>query len=259
MEHKNEIFDAEYERLDEINEDLKLIQRKGGLTFGTDAYLLSAFVKKNTSGSCADFGCGTGVISLLMAQRKKFRRIYSFELQKEYAALTERNVALNGLNDTITVINKDIREVTQAYTEGELDTVVTNPPYMKTGSGLENFSGEMNIARRELNGTIYDFCRTGSKLLRSGGAFYAVYRADRITDLICAMRESDIEAKTIITVYPDTHSRPSLVLVEGKKGASSGVILTRPLFVYKDKTREYTEDMATIYEDFTLDHITKLK
>ena len=64
MEHKNEIFDAEYERLDEINEDLKLIQRKGGLTFGTDAYLLSAFVKKNTSGSCADFGCGTGVISL---------------------------------------------------------------------------------------------------------------------------------------------------------------------------------------------------
>ena len=34
------------ERLDEINEQLRLIQRENGLTFGTDAYLLAAFCRR---------------------------------------------------------------------------------------------------------------------------------------------------------------------------------------------------------------------
>jgi hypothetical protein len=34
------------ERINEINDNLKLIEKKNGLTFGTDAYLLSAFLPK---------------------------------------------------------------------------------------------------------------------------------------------------------------------------------------------------------------------
>ena len=36
----------EDERLDEINDSLKLIQKKDGLTFGTDAFLLYAYLRK---------------------------------------------------------------------------------------------------------------------------------------------------------------------------------------------------------------------
>ena len=52
------------ERLDEINENLSLIQKKDGLTFGTDAFLLAAFMKSRVK-TAADFGSGTGVASLL--------------------------------------------------------------------------------------------------------------------------------------------------------------------------------------------------
>jgi hypothetical protein len=58
------------ERLDYINEDLSLIQLKRGLTFGTDAYLLSAFVRER-SGRGADLGSGTGVASLLCLTKNK--------------------------------------------------------------------------------------------------------------------------------------------------------------------------------------------
>ena len=34
----------EGERLDIVNENIRLIQKKNGLTFGTDAYLLAAFM-----------------------------------------------------------------------------------------------------------------------------------------------------------------------------------------------------------------------
>ena len=32
----------EDERIDEVNENIRLIQKKAGLTFGTDAFLLAA-------------------------------------------------------------------------------------------------------------------------------------------------------------------------------------------------------------------------
>ena len=34
------------ERIDDINESLKIIQKKQGLTFGSDTYLLAAFIKE---------------------------------------------------------------------------------------------------------------------------------------------------------------------------------------------------------------------
>ena len=39
----------ENERINEINENLRLIEKKDSLTFGTDAYLLSAFIPKSIS------------------------------------------------------------------------------------------------------------------------------------------------------------------------------------------------------------------
>ena len=57
----NDIF------LTEINEKLKIYQKQDGLTFGTDAYLLYAYMKKRPKAVACDLGSGTGVIALLAA------------------------------------------------------------------------------------------------------------------------------------------------------------------------------------------------
>ncbi len=257
MDIKDVIYDAEIERIDKINEDLTLIQRKRGLTFGTDAYLLSAFAKASKYGSAADLGSGTGVIALLCATKNKYKKVYAVEVQREFADLIGRNVALNSLEDKVSVINRDVRELSQKDTVGEIDVVLMNPPYMKNNSGLANEHDEKNIARREVLGTIYDFCKAASSILKSGGGLFAVHRPERLIDLTDAMRKAGVEPKKIVFVYPDAKSEPSLVLVEGKKGAASSLIVTRPLIVYKENTREYTEDMQRIYDEFSMTHITE--
>ena len=55
------------ERLDYVNEKITLIQKKNGLTFGTDAFLLAAYIKENKRARAAELGTGTGIISLLCA------------------------------------------------------------------------------------------------------------------------------------------------------------------------------------------------
>ena len=246
----------EGERLDEINENLRLICKKGALTFGTDAYLLSAFARAFPREDCADLGSGTGVISLLCASRGKYRRIFAAEIQEEFCDLIRRNAALNGLEERITVLDGDVRERTQADTGGALAAVIANPPYMAAGAGLTHADSRMETARRELNGTIYDFCAAASRLLKSGGLFYTVFRPDRMTDLSAALRAASLEPKRMVTVYPDTESRPCLILVESRRDGSPELIQSPPLIIYKSRTdRTYTAAMQRIYDTFSLEFL----
>ena len=223
------------EKTIQINEDLTLIQRVNGLTFGTDAYLLSAFAKGGSRQVCADLGSGTGVIPLLMAQRKKFKKIFAVEIQKAFVDLIERNAEQNGLGGVISAICSDVRELKATDIGGELDAVTANPPYMKVDSGRRNEHDEKFIARHEVCGDINDFCACAYRLLKHGGKFYTVWRPDRLGDLIFSLRENRLEPKVITFVHATFDSEPSMVLIQSTKGAASGTKVTRPLILHKSR------------------------
>lgn len=237
------------ERIDFVNDSLRLIQETDGLTFGTDALLLASFVMSRHKRGC-ELGSGSGIISMLLLTRGKLESVTALEVQEEYALLTGRNAELNSLSERLTSVCADVRE----YRDGiEYDAVFTNPPYMKTSSGKENDLGKKNIARHEVMGDIGDFCAAAKRLLRFGGTFYAVYRPDRTADLIYAMKQASIEPKRLTLVFADEDCEPSMLLVEGKAGGKSGMQVTKPLIIYKDKEhREYSEDMAYVMENGSL-------
>ena len=250
------------ERFDEINEDLKIIQKKNGLTFGSDTYLLSAFISQQKYSRAADLGSGTGIASLLCAARSKFSRIYSVEIQETFCDLISRNASLNGFESIITPIHSDVRDVKPSDVDGELDAVFSNPPYMKADSGKRNLFDEKYIARHEVFGGIDDFCAAASRLLKFGGLFYCVYRPDRLSDLMAAMRAHNLEPKIMIFVHADTKSAPSSVLVRAKKGASPSMTLSRPLFLHDapstdGSARSMSRDAEIIYSTCSFDEFLK--
>ena len=228
-------------RLDVVNDDLKLYQYRDGLTFGTDALLLAAYVRGDSAARAVEFGGGTGIVSLLLAVRRKVKTILSLEAQKEYALLIDRNAALNGLSDRVTGRHCDLRD-NDACPGENYDLVVTNPPYLRAGAGFENFSDRKNAARRELRGDVFDFCRAAAGKLKTGGRFVAVYLPERLSDLLSAMREAGIEAKRMTVVSSDPAALPSLVLVEGRRGGAPGLRMTRPLFLYRDGRHDAPSD-----------------
>lgn len=253
----NILFDGE--RLDNVNENIRLIQKKDGLTFGTDAYLLAAFMRTAKNARAIELGGGTGIISLLCASKDKFKEIYIAEIQEDFALLCERNTALNGLDGKIKTIHADMRDLKVDDLGGELDIVFSNPPYMRADSGKRNEHDAKFIARHEVCGGIDDFCRAAGRLLKFGGLFYCVYRPDRMCDLLAAMKAQRLEPKRITFVCADSESAPSMMLVEAKKGGSTGLKLTRTLFLHKcdkDKSgkRGETEDAKNIYESCSFEY-----
>ena len=244
----------EGERLDYVNEHISLIQKKDGLTFGTDAFLLASFIKSTSKKVGAELGSGTGIISLLLAQRNKLSKIFAIEIQKDFASLTRRNVLANSLSEKIVTVNEDIRNITAAALDGELDVVFTNPPYMKTTSGKRNENDYKYIARHEECGSIDDFCAAGFRLLKHGGKFYVVWRPDRLCDLFFALRKNRLEPKIITFVQADSNSEPSMVLVSATKGGSSGARVTAPLILHNDSNhKEMSEQAKKIYDTLSFE------
>ena len=236
----------ENERLDYVNDDIELIQNTDGLTFGTDALLLAGYISGKYQ-DAVELGGGTGIISMLLLARGKVSKINCIEIQEEFAELINRNAEHNGFSERLNAICSDVRDYRP---EKECELVFTNPPYMKTTSGKSNLDDKKNIARHEVAGSIYDFCLSGAKMLKFGGTFAAVYRPDRLIDLIDAMRKSSLEPKRITFVHANEKSEPSMVLVEAKKGGKCGLKLTRPLIIYKNTdNKEYSEDMNFIMDN----------
>ena len=241
------------ERLDEVNEQLRLIQKRNGLTFGTDAYLLAAFLRPQPKAFALDLGSGTGIISLLALARNKVASVCAVEIQECFASLIERNAALNGLSDRLCVRCADLRDLTAIQLGKEADLVFANPPYMRTDSGKRNEHDEKYLARHEVCGSISDFCMAAGRLLRHGGRFACVWRSDRLSELMSALKDARLEPKRMTFVHADGESEPCMLLLEAVKGGAPSMRISPPLFLYRPKSetgekRILTEKAQRIYD-----------
>ena len=221
------------ERLDEVNDRLSLIQKPGGLTFGTDALLLAAFIRKKGDLSL-ELGGGSGIVSMLLATRERFSRILCAEIQPAYADLCRRNVLLNRLEERIRVVEADVRDVSLLGEKGSYDAVFSNPPYMTVSSGYACRSEAKNVARHEVCGSIFDFAKSAAAMLKYGGSFYVVYRSDRMADLFAACYATDLSPKRMTLVHARADLPPSMLLLEARRGGGVGMRVSRPLILTAD-------------------------
>jgi tRNA1Val (adenine37-N6)-methyltransferase len=235
---------SEDERLDQVNDHISLISKRDGLTFGTDALLLAAFAKPRPAGVAVELGTGTGIVSLLLAGRRRFGMIHALEIQADFAELASRNASLNGLEDRVRVHHVDLREARPELVGGEADTVLANPPYMRTDTGKRNESERKYIARHEVAGGIEDFCAAAYRLLKHGGSFTVVWRPDRLGDLMTALREHRLEPKVMVFVHADQDAEPSMVLCTARKGGASGMRILPPLLLHEASPEEGTRELS---------------
>ncbi len=230
------------ETLDTVNEQIRLIQREDGLRYGTDAYLLAAYVRPAASARAVDLGSGTGIIPLLCLAKGKIASAHAVEVQADFADIIGRNAALNGYEDRLMPICADLRDLTAADVGGEVSIVTANPPYMKTGAGKRNESEAKFIARHEVMGDVDDFCAAAARLLKHGGSFYVVWRPDRLSELMGSLARHKLEPKRMSFVQSNASTEPSMVLIEAKKGAAHGLRLSPALILSENGTQSARAD-----------------
>lgn len=263
IEYRGEVVLKENERIDDLERNgYGIIQRNDGFCFGMDAVLLSGFASVKAGGTAVDLGTGTGIIPILLEAKTKGAEFYGLEIQPEMAEMASRSVRLNALSDKVHIIEGDIKAVSAkagdrdaenaAFTEvmaklkGRVDTVTSNPPYMKDSHGLKNPDDFKQISRHEVKCDLTDVCRAASLLLKNGGHFYMVHRPLRLPEIITKLKAVGLEPKRIKPVYPYVDREANMILIDAVKGAREECRFEKPIIVYKEPG-VYTDEIYDIY------------
>ena len=238
----------ENERIDDLEyKDLKIIQNTKGFCFGIDSILLSDFAKNIKKGAkVLDLGTGTGIIATLLCRKTELSEITGIEVQEEVYEMAKRSIQLNHLEDKFKIIQDNILNLNHYFEKNTIDAIVTNPPYKKKETGVQNEDTRKLISRHEIEASIEDFIKVSKDMLKDKGEFYIVYRPERLVDLLSLMRKYKIEPKKIRFVYSNIHAVSKLVLVQGIKNAKPFLKLEPNLYIYDDNGN-YTEEILKIY------------
>lgn len=137
---------------------------------GTDSVLLGAWAPVPKTGFVVDIGCGSGIISLMIAQRTK-GKIVGVEIDRDAAAQAIINVAKSPWPDQITIIHKGFQEYATVAAK-QFDLVVSNPPWFE--KDLASPNKQRSVARTGASFSFLQLLQGAWKLLLHNGMFAVI-------------------------------------------------------------------------------------
>lgn len=217
--------------------------------FSLDSVLLVNFVSLNFScKNIIDLATGNAPIPMLLSYKTK-ANIDCIEFQKCIYDLGIRSIKENNLEDRITIINGDVRDIGKYYFSDSFDTVLCNPPYFKTKSGSYFNKNDVKAkARHEVTLKIDDVLRAARYLLKNGGNFAMVHRSERFVEIIEKMRLYNLEPKRVRFVYSKNGKNCDLFLIEGKKNGNAGLKILPSLIIHNNDGT-YTDYVRSMFSN----------
>ena len=206
----------------EVTEDLmlnnlKIVQDKRYYRFTSDSILLSRFASCKKGEKVADFCAGSGIIGLHYygLNMNKVKSVTLFELQEELYNLAQKSIEINGLENVFDICKGKLQQAPKSY-NSTFSLILCNPPYKKKDSGEKNLSNHIAICRHECEITQKEIIQTAKRLLTPGGRFCICQRIERLTDLLCDLRECNLEPNKMAFVKTK-NGAPYLVMIEATK------------------------------------------
>jgi tRNA1Val (adenine37-N6)-methyltransferase len=148
-------------------------QDRCAMKVSTDACIQGAWTPvAEHVGRVLDIGCGTGLLSLMLAQRAPQLQIDAIELDNSAAAQAAGNVAASPWSQRIRVMPGDARDF---LSEEKYELIICNPPFFH--NSLPGKSESRNLARHSLSLGPEDLFAVIRRNLDAGGYACAMWPA----------------------------------------------------------------------------------
>lgn len=235
------------ETVDELRAyDLRIIQARDGYRFSLDPLLLCAFAAVGAGERVIDLGSGSGIIPLILARQCSDATFAAVEMQDGLAALAARNIALNGLDDRITLCHDDVLALRRRFPVSSFDLVLSNPPYRRRGSGKISPKRGRDDARHESTATLADFLAAAKYLVKPTGRICFIYHPSRLPELLAEAARQKLAPLRLRLVHGTAAAEARMVLLELAKGRRGDLRVLPPLVVRDDRFA-YTAEVRAIF------------
>lgn len=208
-----------------------VVNRLSAMKVGTDGVLLGAWCwPEDTDGNLClepiagertekdkrrrrilDVGCGTGLITLMLAQRFPDAHIVGVEIDEESADEALQNVKNSKWCDKIIIHHADFNTCNELEDDA-YDLIVSNPPFFTNGLDAPNES--RNQARHETTLTLHALLVRGAQLLTKKGKIALVLPAERLGELQKVGVKNGLMLSRVCLVSTVPHKPPRRLLAE---------------------------------------------
>jgi len=222
-------------------------QDKCALKVNTDAVLLGALAEADRPGSILDIGAGTGVISLMLAQRYDDALVHSVEIESNAYLQAKENYANNPWSTRMKVFNMPFQQMGKAI-DTKYDLIVSNPPYYSDHLKTQNH--ERNIALHSESLSFDELAEGVKDILAEKGQFCAILPDRQMNLLENCLKEKGLYPKTKVTVR-DRPGAQTLRVIQSFGFVRNEAVLDEEIII-KTSAGNYSADYASLLKDFLL-------
>ncbi len=220
-------------------------QKGCAMKVSTDACLFGALIApQNLPSTILDIGTGTGLLSLMLAQRFD-SKIVAVEIDPLAAADAIFNFEHSPWKHRLSLITGDIKSL---LFSNSFDCIISNPPFFE--NDLKSPSSSKNMARHTEHLTLENLTVIVSNLLSDDGEFWVLLPPSRMKVLEKLFDGSNLTMEKVIHVYPKEGKAISrqIACFRSRKG---GQLAERNVIVHSDKN-SYTNYFNELMQDYYL-------
>lgn len=217
-------------------------QEQSAMKVGTDGVLLGAWTKVENAKTILDIGSGTGLLSLMLAQKSN-AKITAVEIDDKAFEEAKLNVSISPWSNQIELIHTDFE---QFDTKSKFDLIICNPPFFKGKT-------EHNSRSTARQNTFLPFdllILKSANLLTEKGILSLIFPFEHQSEILKLAEEAQLYVNEIVHVKGNKDApikRTLLRLSKETKRAINSKIITIEI-----ERNHYTEEYTELLKPYLL-------
>jgi len=221
--------------------EFSIQQDVSAMKVGTDAMILGSLVDSNLKVNGLDIGTGTGVLSLMIAQRNKNICIHAIEIDVESAKEAELNFQNSPWSNRLRIVQADFRKF---FPEIQFDLIVSNPPYFE--NGILNESIRKANSRHEDSLPLQELFQKVAEMLAPNGHFWLILPFETAAKWKMKATELKLFCEKEIIIFGKPNLPKRMVLCFSKVG----VECVKSSVLIRTENNEYSKEYKELTVDF---------
>jgi tRNA1Val (adenine37-N6)-methyltransferase len=184
-------------------------------------------------------GTGSGLISLMLAQRNPTAKITALDINKMAFELSSMNFENSPFQNQLEAKYHDFK---QFKSDENFDLIVSNPPYFK-----ENSSEKDKLARQTVELSFKDLISKASTLLSEHGLFSVIIPFEIGKNFIELSETNSLYLLRKIEIFGIENSKPKRLVLEFSKTKTSAIEET---LIIEKSPRQYSDQYLELTKEF---------
>lgn len=216
-------------------------QKHAALKVGTDSMVLGSLCHWDNPKRLLDIGTGTGVLSLMSAQRFAFREIIGLEISEQAVLDARINAQNSPFQSPISIVNQAIQDYSS---EEGFDAIISNPPFFENSQ--KNPDEHKTLARHTESLSFSELAQAISRLLTPNGKAWIIVPFESTDNIVQLAKENNLFPMDLITLFGKPDKPTRMILSLGKQEME---IQTSSLCI-RTENGSYTDEYKVLTKEF---------